>query len=85
MMVVNLIYNYFVESSQTALGCYKTRKEVSASSCQENLESQEQIGVPILKNGSQSHFNLNCGSGGDHDEDDIWREVIYACNKKYLE
>jgi hypothetical protein len=85
MMVVNLKYNYFVETSQTALGSYKTGKQVSTSSCQENLESQEQNGVPILKNGSQSHFSVNCvsGGGGD-DEDDIWREVIYACNKNIL-
>jgi hypothetical protein len=82
MMIVNLKYNCFVESSQTALGSCKTGKQVSTSSCQENLESQEQIGVPILKNGSQSHFSVNCGGGGgdDDDEDDIWREVIYACN-----
>ncbi|XP_023719871.1 la-related protein 1 isoform X3 [Cryptotermes secundus] len=59
------------ESSQTSLGSRQAEKEVSASSCQENLESREQIGVPILKNGSQSHFGVNCGG----DEDDIWREV----------
>jgi hypothetical protein len=74
--VVNLKYNYFIESSEAALGSYKTEKQVSTSSCKENLESREEIGVPILKNGSQSHFSVNCGG----DDDDIWREVIYACN-----
>jgi hypothetical protein len=53
------------------------------SSCQENLESQEQVGVPILKNGSQSHFGVNCGGDGG-DEDDIWREVIYGVIKNIL-
>lgn len=61
---------------------------MSTSVCEENVQSQEQIGVPILKNGSQSHFIVNCGGSGtdredgdENDSDSIWREVI--CEGKY--
>jgi hypothetical protein len=86
MMVVNLKYNSFIESSQTVLGPCKTGTQVSTSNCEENLESKEEIGVPIVENGSQAHFNVNCGGSGDgNDSDDIWREVIYVCNLKCRE
>jgi hypothetical protein len=81
-MFINLQYKYFVESSETLLCCYKT------SICEENVQSQEEIGIPVLKNSSQSHFIVNSGGadgadGGAEDEDendnddDIWREVIH--------
>jgi hypothetical protein len=85
-MVINLKYKYFVESSETVLCSCKTGKQASTSICEESVQSQEEIGVPILKNRSQSHFIVNSGGadGGaeddyenDKDDDDIWREVIH--------
>jgi hypothetical protein len=80
-MVINLKHTYFVESSETALCSCKSRKQGSSSICEETVQSQEDIGVPILKNGSQSHFIVNsCGGEGDDEndnDDDIWREVIH--------
>jgi hypothetical protein len=50
---------------------HKSERQPSTSSCEEGLECPEDIGVPIQKDGSQSHVSRHC----DVEDDDIWREV----------
>lgn len=68
---VNLKFNNdFVETYKATTDSHKSERQPSTSSCEESLECPEDIGVPIQKDGSQSHVSKHCD-----EEDDIWREV----------
>jgi hypothetical protein len=62
--------NDFVETYKAKIDSHKSERQPSTSSCEESLESPEDIGVPIQKDGLQSHVSRHCD-----EEDDIWREV----------
>lgn len=62
--------NDFVETYKAKTNSHKSERQPSTSSCEESLESPEDIGVPIQKDGLQSHVSRHCD-----EEDDIWREV----------
>lgn len=63
--------NDFVETYKATTGSRKSERQPSTSSCEESLECPEDTGVPIQKDGSQSHVSRHC----DEEDDDIWREV----------
>ena len=65
--------NDFVETYKATPESHKSERQPSTSSCEEGLECPEDIGVPIQKDGSQSHVSRHCD---EEDDDDIWREVI---------
>jgi len=63
--------NDFVETYKATTISHKSERQPSTSSCEESLECPEDIGVPIQKDGSQSHVSGQCAE----EDDDIWREV----------
>lgn len=65
--------NDFVENYKATLDSHKSERQPSTSSCEDSLECPEDIGVPIQKDGSQSHVSRHCN---EEDDEDIWREVI---------
>lgn len=69
---VNLTFNNdFAETYKVTTDSHKSERQLSTSNCEESLECPEDIGVPIQKDGSQSHVSRHC----DEEDDDIWREV----------
>jgi hypothetical protein len=55
------------------LDYHESEREAYPNSCEERLECQDEIGVPVQKNSSQSHFSA------DHEDDSVWREVTFVC------